>query len=239
MGHRHSIIAVGAHPDDLEIGCGGTICTLAAKGFQVKCVLLSTGACGGDPRARASESTIACERLGVQRQNVVFGDFPDTRIPDSIETISFLEQYADDDVFAALIPSAHNDHQDHRRTSHACVSAFRHVRRLLAYESPSASAAFKPNAFVEITQFFQTKWAALRCHKSQITRDKSRFDYRSMLRLAAVRGRQVGVRFAEAFETPRLLLQPPECSVCVNRPARRRATVGQLATRSRELTEQE
>jgi LmbE family N-acetylglucosaminyl deacetylase len=234
MGHQHSIIAVGAHPDDLEIGCGGTICTLAASGFQVKCIFLSRGGCGGDPRVRVRESTIACEHLGVLPQNVLFGDFPDTRITDSIETISFLEQFANDEVFAALIPSAHDDHQDHRRAARACVSAFRRVPRLLAYESPSASAAFRPNAFVEITQFFRTKWAALRCHKSQITRDKSRFDYRSMLRLAAVRGRQVGVHFAEAFETSRLLLEPADCSVCVNHHARRRAAVGQLGGRAGE-----
>lgn len=76
--------------------------------------------------------------------------------------------------------------------------------RILAYESPSVTPAFNPNVFVPIDGFVKKKWAALRCHRSQIAQNRMYLQYRSMVQLAAFRAQQNGVNYAEAFEAVRL-----------------------------------
>jgi LmbE family N-acetylglucosaminyl deacetylase len=105
----------------------------------------------------------------------------------------------------ALIPSVHEKHQDHRHAAHAAETALRCVPRLLAYESPSTTAAFMPTSFADITHHLDDKWRALQCHRSQLAKCMS-LEYESMVHLAAFRGQQTGVRFAEAFETLRFVL---------------------------------
>lgn len=72
------ILAVGAHPDDIELGCGGTLCRAAELGARVIAVFL-TRELSGDAEIRMRESRDALKVLGVKE--VFFGDFPDTEIP--------------------------------------------------------------------------------------------------------------------------------------------------------------
>lgn len=207
------VICVASHPDDIEVGCGGTVAQFVARGYEVWCIYLTKGEegradCDG-PELRAEESIAACGVLGVDKDRIVFGDFRDTRIPETLKTIHFLEQFYINDVdrtYAVLIPSFEEIHQDHRATSQACVTAFRYVPRILAYESPSTTATFNPTSFVDITPFLKTKWKALKCHESQIKQRKMYLEYRAMLRLSSFRGRQIGVKFAEGYQTIKNLI---------------------------------
>ena len=199
---------VGAHPDDCEISAGGTICRFVQSGWIVVCVFVTRGDRGGDPDVRTAESIAACTRLGVQEQNIVFGDFKDTLVPDSYETIAFLEQFVSPDTRLVFIPSAHERHQDHRHIAECGVTAFRNVPGLFSMESPSTTANFVPSMFVDINGSVRQKALALRCHKTQLAKCQMCLEYRSMMRLASFRGRQAGVKFAEAFEVHRHLLDP-------------------------------
>jgi LmbE family N-acetylglucosaminyl deacetylase len=209
------VIFVGAHPDDIELGCAGTVAHFVQKGFEVLCVYLSKGEKGRQipldgSRVRIKESTEACQILGVGKQNIFFGKFKDTRIPDSADTIHFLEQFYPSDrakLYAVFIPTVNEIHQDHKRVASSCITAFRYAHRILSYESPStAQWLFNPTTFVEITPFLRLKWKALRCHASQIRQNKMYLEYRSMVHLSAVRGQQVNVKYAEAFQTIKFLL---------------------------------
>lgn len=199
-----TVLVVGAHPDDGCLGCGGTIRVFLKLGFRVQCVVLTRGERSGDPEVREREERVALTCLGVPNEGIHFGDFPDTAIPLSHDTIAFLERFGGDDLWAAFIPSAHETHQDHRNLAHACWSAFRGVQRLLAYESPSVTAQFQPNTFVDVNGHVKHKWRALNCHRSQVSQGKMYLQYRSITALAAFRGAQNGVRYAEAFEAIRL-----------------------------------
>lgn len=201
-------VFVGSHPDDIEIGAGATTALLAGLGYDVWCVYLTKGECGGDASIRVRESLDACARLGVSADHVAFGPFNDRQIPYSYEAIEFLERFCDGEVCAAFFPSTEETHQDHRNTSLSCITAFRKVPRLLAYESPSTTSGFTPNAFVDASHHLRKKWQALRCHKSQIEKCRMYLEYRSMRGLAGYRGSQIGVRFAEAFQTIRFLISP-------------------------------
>lgn len=83
------VLFIGCHPDDIELGCSGTICHFLKKGYEVICVFLTKGERGGDPTVRVRESIEACERLGVRSRNIIFGNFKDTQVPESHETITF------------------------------------------------------------------------------------------------------------------------------------------------------
>ncbi len=202
------VLLVGAHPDDIELGCAATICVFLKLGYRVQCVILTRGERSGDPVVREREGRAALAGLGVPDENVHFGEFPDTGIPATHETITFLERFVETELWGAFIPSVHETHQDHRNAAYACWSTFRGVPRLLAYESPSVTAQFQPNTFVEVDGHLRRKWRALNCHRTQVSQGKMYLQYRSIVNLAAFRGAQNGVDYAEAFEALPLRIDP-------------------------------
>lgn len=194
------ILAVGAHPDDIELGCGGTISMASKLGKKVIAVFLSKGEQSGNPEVRPKESIEALSILGVKE--VYFGDFPDTEIPCSRQAIDFLEAFYVANKPETILTHTINDiHQDHRQVGWLSISAFRNAQRLLAYETPRVTPAFAPTYFVDITNCVNDKWTALKCHFSQKT--KRYITYESMVNLASFRGSQVNLPAAEAFEVVR------------------------------------
>ncbi|MEM3551735.1 MAG: PIG-L deacetylase family protein [Candidatus Bathyarchaeia archaeon] len=196
------IIAVGAHPDDIELGCGGTIAACTANGRKVIAVFLTKGEISGDAELRCEESRRALAFLGVRE--VYFGDFRDAEIPFSRQAIEFLEHFYNLNKPDVVLTHTVNDsHQDHRQVAWLSLSAFRNVPKMLAYETPKSTHAFAPQYYVEITDFIDVKWKALKCHESQ--GEKRYLAYESMVNLASFRGAQVNVKAAEAFEVVRYL----------------------------------
>jgi len=194
------LIAVGAHPDDIELGCGGTIKAATAAGKKVITIYLTRGEESGNPDIRMGESKKALSILGVN--DVFFGDFKDTEIPSSHTAIKFLEDFYEKyqpDV--VLTHTTHDTHQDHRQIAWLSLAAFRNVGKLLAYETPRATGQFSPTYFVEISDYIQFKWEALKCHLTQ--KSKRYLNYESMINLSSFRGSQVGLRAAEAYEVIR------------------------------------
>jgi LmbE family N-acetylglucosaminyl deacetylase len=196
------ILAVGAHPDDVELGCGGTIAAASSFGKKVVVVFLTRGEKSGDPHQRELESKKALGTLGVH--DVFFGDFPDTEVPTSHKGVDFLEKiYESFKPDTVLTHTLNDTHQDHRQVAWLSLSAFRNVSRLLGYETPRVTGSFCPNYFVDISGFVRSKWDALQCHHSQ--KDKRYLAYESMVNLASFRGSQVGLIAAEAFEVIRYI----------------------------------
>jgi LmbE family N-acetylglucosaminyl deacetylase len=194
------ILAVGAHPDDIELGCGGTIGTAIKLGKKVIAVFLSKGEQSGNPEVRPKESIEALRILGVNE--VFFGDFPDSEIPCSRQAIDFLEAFYVANKPDTILTHTTNDiHQDHRQVGWLSMAAFRNAQRILAYETPRVTPAFSPTYFVDITNCVNDKWMALKCHFSQ--KSKRYITYESMVNLASFRGSQVGIPAAEAFEVVR------------------------------------
>jgi LmbE family N-acetylglucosaminyl deacetylase len=193
-----TILAVGAHPDDIELGCAGTICKAIQSGSKVIALYLTRGGKTTDTNLRMSESIQAMNILGVT--DVYFENFKDTEIPDSHETIHCLEQYAEKFQPDIVLTHSVNDiHQDHRRVAWLAMAAFRNVSKILSYEAPRVRpAAFMPTYFVNITGYVDKKGEALKCHFSQ--KEKRYIAYESTLNLSYFRGSQVGVQSAEAFE---------------------------------------
>lgn len=196
------VLAVGAHPDDIELGCGGTLCQAVKSGARVIAIFMTKGELSAPPEVRQLESTNALSILGIKHIN--FGDFPDSEIPQSRKAIDFLETFAlDNKADVILTHSVNDNHQDHRQTAWLSISAFRNVSRILSYETPRVTSNFAPNYFVDVSGSIDLKWQALQCHLSQ--KKKRYLAYESMVNLASFRGSQVGLQEAEAFEVVRLV----------------------------------
>ncbi|HEY0937414.1 MAG TPA: response regulator, partial [Trebonia sp.] len=110
--HRETVLAIGAHPDDVEIGAGGTLAAHGAAGDVLAVLTLSQGAVGGSMSQRARESQEAADILGAR---LYLQNLEDTRIPEGNPTIAMIEA-----VLAEIGPtvvythSLHDLHQDHR-----------------------------------------------------------------------------------------------------------------------------
>jgi LmbE family N-acetylglucosaminyl deacetylase len=160
------ILAIGAHPDDIELGCGGALALFKKKGHEVSVLVLTRGEASGDPIVRENECKLAASIIGVDR--LYFGNLADTRITDGIETVRTIEDTIDtvapDFVFTH---SPKDSHQDHRNTYLASMSAARHASRVLLYESPAALQDFSPQAFIDISQTMNPKLKAVEAFNSQ------------------------------------------------------------------------
>ena len=162
------VLAIGAHPDDVEFGCGGMLIKYARQGHDVSLLVMTDGGGGGVGRIRRQEQQAAGDILGVSR--LYWVEYPDTAIPLDRESIQRVErvilEVQPDFIF---VHSQDDTHQDHRHLSVATITATRYTRNVLFYEGPTTQN-FSPNVFVDIDGVLQDKIAALKAHKSQVTK---------------------------------------------------------------------
>jgi LmbE family N-acetylglucosaminyl deacetylase len=204
--NSRSILAVGAHPDDIEIGCGGSLIKYAQNGFDVFLLVLTMGAVGGDPEVRKREQEEAALFMGAKQ--VFWGNFQDTDMPRVNRVISVIEDVIDKVNPDSVLFNYYDDtHQDHRITAEACMSATRYIKEVLYYEVPT-SRNFEPRVFIDIKDVIDRKLELLKLHSSQVdrTRVKDLTIVESATACAIFRGYQGRVKYAEGFNALRILI---------------------------------
>lgn len=207
------LMVIGAHSDDAEIACGGTIAKAVASGHEVRLLVLSHSAFanydGEIRRTREqakSESEAAAEILGLNGIETL--DYPTADVPYGSEIVGRIEGHIDafgPDVILAHWPN--DTHQDHRRGGLASISAARWYPSLLMFEpmmpSGRSYAPFRPQIYVDVSEFVDKKVDALKAHVSQYRRFGDDWIEAVQAR-SRLRGFEMGVRYAEAFEAVRL-----------------------------------
>ncbi|GAA0419604.1 response regulator [Leifsonia naganoensis] len=169
------VLAVGAHPDDVEIGVGGILAAHRDAGNQVVILTLSRGARGGDANDRQHESLAAAELLGAR---LFLEDLEDTHISAADPTVSIIERVVREvEPDIVYTHSAHDRHQDHRAVNAAVSVATRNVRTVCCFQSPSATIDFRPTRFVPIDGFTDAKLALIDCFRSQDLRAYLEHDF--------------------------------------------------------------
>lgn len=200
-----NILVIGAHPDDIEIGCGGSLLKYAQAGHNVYLLVLTSGEVGGDPQVRCREQEESAKNIGAKE--VFWGNFADTRLMNVRELIDKIEQIIHQvDPQIVFINYLDDVHQDHRALAKACLSATRYIREVLYYEVPTTQN-FNPETFVDIGNVFKQKLNLLKLHASQVNRTK--VADLSILEIATsmanFRGFQARVKYAEGFSAVRVL----------------------------------
>ncbi|MFH1212937.1 MAG: PIG-L deacetylase family protein [Candidatus Neomarinimicrobiota bacterium] len=202
-----NILAIGPHPDDIEIGCGASLAKFNAKGHSIYIFIATNGAAGGDPQIRRTEQENSAQIMGVSE--IFWGGYNDTDIIVDKNSIASVEKTIHQINPDMILVNYHDDtHQDHRNIAAITSSATRYIRNVLFYETPTTQN-FMPNIYVDIgAEFLATKLKALRAHASQINR--TNITNLSIIQVAEssahFRGVQARVAYAEAFRSLRLFI---------------------------------
>ncbi len=203
---KMNILAIGAHPDDIEFGCGGSLIKYADRGHHLFLLIMTEGGLGAPNKVRKAEQLDAQEILGIRR--IFWGNYKDTYLEVNKDVINRVEN-----VIAEIKPDfifchfPDDTHQDHRHLAQVVISATRYIRNVLFYEGPTTQN-FDPQIFIDISDTLDRKIKALEAHRSQI--EKTNIENLTIIELARstanFRGTQGRVKFAEAFRALRLFI---------------------------------
>ena len=220
------ILAFGAHPDDVEMGCGGTIAKSTASGKTVGIIDLTRGELGtnGTPELREKEANLASEIIGAKfRLNLSIQDgFIFNNKENQIEVVKVIRQFRPDII---LSPTQIDRHSDHGKASDLIYEAA-FLSGLAKLETKHANTAqkpwrpkinlnyqqwfdFKPDVIIDISEFIETKKEAILAFKSQVLKDSNTKSTKinsdnfveSIKYRAKNFGRLIDKEYAEAFQS--------------------------------------
>lgn len=207
-----NILAIGAHHDDIELGCGGALARHAAQGDNVYVYVATNSGYSNQHQQQVrgeevalQEAQAAMKILGVKE--MFCGDFKTLEVEFvdtlNVEILKLVEKLQIDQVYAHWTGDIHHDHQAVARASlHSC----RHVPRLLMYRSNwyHSTLDFRGNFYVDITEYLDTKERAVRAHVSEIERTGAKW-INFFRNEAENAGQRIGVKYAEVFEVVKWL----------------------------------
>jgi bacillithiol biosynthesis deacetylase BshB1 len=224
-------LAIGAHPDDVELGCGGTLAKLISDGKTIAIVDLTQGELGtrGTNLTRAEEAANATKILGISaRENLKLKDgFLNNTEKYQMEVVKMIRKYQPEIVLANAIDDRHPDHAKAAKlVSDACfLAGLIKIETSLNGENQKPWRAKQifhyiqwknvtPDFVIDISEFMEKKIEACLAYKTQFYNPNSKEpmtpiatkDFlESLTYRAQDLGRLSGVAFAEGFTTGKLL----------------------------------
>jgi len=213
-------LVVAPHPDDELLGCGGTILRRISEGSQVGLVFMTSISIdkGWDQsfvERRQAEIADVRLRLGLSGKDVFQLRFPATQLDQVplgtlVQSLSqVFHDFRPNEILSPHIGDVHSDHRITAEVVASCAKWFRcpSIDRVMAYEtlsetgfSLSSEKVFKPNVYVDISQWLPEKLELLRIYSSEMEKFPFPRSEDSVKALAQVHGSKSGCSFAEAFE---------------------------------------
>jgi LmbE family N-acetylglucosaminyl deacetylase len=214
------VLIVVAHPDDETLGCGGTIARHVRNGDKVYVVSMTDGVGARgikdstEIKRRAQASINASNILGLEWLEC--GTFPDNamdtvRLLDVAKVIERAKTLTKPTI--VYTHSSADLNIDHRIVSEATLTAFRpepnevweeirtfEVASATDYGHKSVTGEFVPNLYIDVTETWETKMAALNEYRMELRKSPHTRSFEGLENLARYRGNQVGLLYAEAFE---------------------------------------
>ncbi len=207
-----NILAIGAHFDDVELGCGGALARHAKRGDDVYVFVATISGFANqyNQEVRSNETALAEARnamaiLGVKE--LLCGNFKTLEVEFvdalNIEILKIVQEKNIDQVYAHWTGDVHHDHQAVAKASlHSC----RHVPRFLMYRSNwyHSTMEFRGNYYIDITTCWELKERAIRAHVTEVDRTGEKWIgfFRNEAENA---GQRIGVSKAEVFEIVKFL----------------------------------
>ena len=208
------IMAIGAHLDDIEIACGGTLARAVDAGHDVRVLVMSksgyTNKEGIQQRSdevAVKEGINALHTLGIT--NIEILEFPTKDIPFSSDVVNAIDvrmSKINPDIIFTHHPF--DTHQAHEGVAKATIAAARRRNTVFFYEpiTPSGRSyvAFKPALYVDIESYIDKKIQSLKCHTSEYNKFGAEDWVEGVRCRSGFRGYEIGKKYAEAFEILRL-----------------------------------
>lgn len=208
-----NILAIGAHFDDVELGCGGALAKHAKAGDDISVYVATVSGFTNLYNETVRSSEIALEEakqamaiLGVNE--LICGDFKTLQVEFvdelNIEILKIVEEKNIDLVYAHWSGDIHHDHQ---AVSKASLHSCRHVPRILMYRSNwyHSTSDFRDNFYIDITKSWDTKKNAIQAHASEMDRTSRKW-INFFKNEAENAGQRIGVKYAEVFEVLKWLV---------------------------------
>jgi LmbE family N-acetylglucosaminyl deacetylase len=207
-----NILAIGAHFDDIELGCGGAIASAVASGDNVYLYVATVSGFLNLAGEEVRSSEVALKEAGdaskiLGAKELICGNFKTLEVEFTdqlnVDLIKIVESKKIDMVYTHWTGDIHHDHQAVAKASlHSC----RHVPKLLMYRSNwyHSPYDFRGNFYVDITNFWQVKERAIHAHVSEMGRTSEKW-ITFFKNEAENAGQKIGVKFAEVFEVVKWL----------------------------------
>lgn len=205
-GEKLSVLCLGAHSDDIEIGAGGTLLTWMSSGAILDvhwCVASAAGDRGREARASAEAFLDGAAKFTVET-----GEFRDSYLPYEGAALKAWVEAQKPRMKPDIVLTHHGDdaHQDHRAISQLAWNAFRDSL-ILEFEIPKWDGDLgRPNTYVAIDEKILTRKIALLEAHFGSQRSKDWFDAETFRALARLRGVECRARYAEAFHARKIRL---------------------------------
>jgi N-acetylglucosamine malate deacetylase 1 len=200
-----TVLAIGAHPDDIELGIGGTVALLTQAGVKVVQAIVSVPA---EYEVRVAEARESSRILGCELRVLMEGSCRRIEDAKNYQLVGMLDAVVREFNPAAILTHGPTDfHRDHVTIYHATVSTQRLAQFDLFSYVPTMTrpvpVPFEPNAYIDVSSTIETKLASIAAHKSQFYSRGLAFEfYRD---IARVNGRMVGVDYAESLAINKLV----------------------------------
>ena len=200
-----NVLAVGAHADDIELGCGGTLAKFKDRGDSI-IIYTATASGGRNPfggEIRNKNESLKNGKRAAQLLNakLIVGSFETNEVEytDTLnsELIRVIYDNKIDVIFAHWINDAHHDH---RNLARATIHAGRHINNILMYKSNwyQPSCDFKEDFFVDISDFWEIKKELLLCYSDEMKRTEGKW-IKYFQNCAENNGMKIGTKYAESF----------------------------------------
>jgi len=201
-----NILAVGAHFDDIELGCGGALAKHAQKGDNVFVYVATFSGFSNQSKKLIRGNDIALKEgqnaAKILGANLITGKFETLNlefIDDlNVDILNIVNEQNIDLIYTHWYGDIHHDHQ---ALSKASLHSGRHVKRMLMYRSNWYHSVydFKGNFYIDITDYWETKEKAIMAHESEYNRvGKQWIEF--FKNEAENAGRKIGVPLAESYE---------------------------------------
>lgn len=207
-----NILFIGAHPDDVELGCGGAILKHLENHDTVYIMVVTDGESGSKTQQisgdRLTETVKSLSFAGIAEENIICLHFPDTEVWRERQKLfeAIFQACMDYKIDYVYTHSGESYHQDHITIFEETIRAAKGTSGVFAYETNGGTrSSFAPNFFIDIEGVLKKKLGMLQFHKSQS--GKNYFDLTAIEALSRVRAAQSKIyKYAEAFELLRLSL---------------------------------
>lgn len=206
-----NVLAVGAHFDDVELGCGGALAKHIDNKDKVFVYVATVSGFRNNRKenVRSSEKASAEGRkaMDLLGATLICGSFPTFEVEFTetlnVDIIKIVENKKIDIVYTHWMGDIHHDHRAIAASSlHSC----RHVPRMLMYRSNwyHSNLDFKGNFYIDITDYWGRKEAVIRAHRTEMKRTRERW-IGFFKNEAENAGQKIGTKYAEVFEVVKWL----------------------------------
>lgn len=206
-----NVLAIGAHFDDVEIGCSGSLAKHRSMGDRVIILVITDSKYDdyNDVPIRSSDIALkegkkGAEALGCE---LICSHYKTKQVQFSYKVIEDINKVIDENEIDTVYTHWDFDvHQDHQAVGKATLCAARKINRILMYQSNlyMNTQSFNANYYVDISKFIEIKKKAILCHKSEVEKFGEEW-LNFWINEAANNGKKFNVRYAEAFQMVKYL----------------------------------